>query len=344
MEGIAPVSNINRRIVMASYPVGFPKESDFRLEEAPVPEPGEGEFLVKHEFMSLDPYMRGRMNPPSKYAYAEGLKPGDVMTGGCVGRVIASRHPDYREGDAVATYAGWQEYCLTNGKGYHFHKIDTDLAPIEAYLGVLGMPGMTAYFGLLSLCDPKPGETVYVSGAAGAVGSYVGQIAKLKGCKVAGSAGTDDKVAWITGELGYDAGFNYKKHTDFPAKLAEVCPDGIDCYFDNVGGAMSDAVFGHANVFARMAICGQISQYNLKAPELGPRILGLILVRQMRVEGFIVTRFLDQYPKAHADMAQWLKEGKLIYRTTIAEGIENAPEAFLGMLNGENTGKQLVRL
>jgi len=328
---------------MVVHPVGFPKESDFKIEEVPVPEPGDGEFVVKHEYMSLDPYMRGRMNPPSKYAYAEGQLPGSVMLGGSVGRVTASRHPDYSEGDAVATYGGWQEYCLSDGTGYHLYKIDADVAAIEAYLGALGMPGMTAYFGLLAICEPKPGETVYVSGAAGAVGSYVGQIAKIKGCKAVGSAGTDDKVAWMTGELGYDAGFNYKKADDFAAKLEEVCPDGIDCYFDNVGGAMSDAVFGHANDFARIAICGQISQYNLKAPELGPRNLVLMLVRQMRVEGFIVTRFLDRYPEAHADMAQWLKEGKLIYRTTVAEGIESAPAAFLGMLNGENTGKQLVK-
>jgi len=338
------VSNTNKRIIMESHPSGFPKDSDFKLEEVPIPEPADGEFVVKHEYMSLDPYMRGRMNPPSKYAYAEGQSPGSVMLGGSVGRVTASRHPDYQEGDAVATYGGWQEYCLSNGKGYHLYKIDADAAPMEAYLGVLGMPGMTAYFGLLSLCQPKPGETIYVSGAAGAVGSYVGQIAKIKGCKAVGSAGTDDKVAWMTGELRYDAGFNYKKTDNFAEKLEEVCPDGIDCYFDNVGGAMSDAVFGHTNVFARAAICGQISQYNLKTPELGPRILGLILVRQMRVEGFIVTRFLDRYPEAHAEMAQWLKQGRLIYRTTIAQGIENAPNAFLGMLNGENTGKQLVKL
>lgn len=338
------MSDINKRIVMVDHPVGFPKESDFRLEEVPVPEPGDGEFLVKHDFMSLDPYMRGRMNPTTKYSYAEGLQPGEVMSGGCVGHVIKSNHPDYQEGDAVATYAGWQEYCVTNGEGYHFHKIDTNIAPIEAYLGVLGMPGMTAYFGLLELCQPKAGETVYVSGGAGAVGSYVGQIAKIKGCKVAGSAGSDEKIAWMIDELGYDAAFNYKAHQDFPRQLEAVCPNGIDCYFDNVGGAMSDAVFAHMNVFARAAICGQISQYNLEAPEPGARLLPLVLVRQMRVEGFIVTRFIEQYGKAFADMAQWLKDGKLIYRTTVAEGIENAPAAFLGMLNGANTGKQLVRL
>jgi len=338
------VAESNKRIVMVDHPAGFPKESDFRLEEVPIPEPGEGEFLVKHEYMSLDPYMRGRMNPTSKFSYVEGLQPGDVMCGGCVGHVIKSRHPDYKEGDAVATYAGWQEYCVTNGEGYHFHKIDTNIAPMKAYLGVLGMPGMTAYFGLLELCQPKEGETVYVSGGAGAVGSYVGQIAKIKGCRVAGSAGSDDKVAWMVGELGYNAAFNYKANQDFPRQIELVCPNGIDCYFDNVGGAMSDAVFAHMNVFARAAICGQISQYNLETPEPGARLLPLILVRQMRVEGFIVTRFIEQYEKAFADMAKWLKEGKLIYRTTTAEGIENAPAAFLGMLRGENTGKQLVRI
>ena len=338
------MSGTNRQIVMKSHPVGFPKDSDFELVEGGVPEPGDGEFVVKHEYMSLDPYMRGRMNPPSKMAYAEGTKPGEVMMGGCVGHVIASKHPGYDEGDAVATYGGWQEYCLSNGKGYHLHKIDTNIAPIEAYLGVLGMPGMTAYFGLLDLCEPKQGETVFVSGAAGAVGGYVGQIAKIKGCRVVGSAGSDEKVALMTESLGYDAGFNYKSSENYVAELERLCPDGIDCYFDNVGGEMSDAVFANINLFARISICGQISQYNLEKPEMGPRLLAMILVRQARVEGFIVTRFLERYPEAFKEMAQWLSEGKLIYKTTVADGIENAPSAFMGMLNGENIGKQLVRL
>lgn len=337
------MSGTNRQIIMVSHPVGFPKESDFKLIETPIPEPGEGQFLVRHEFMSLDPYMRGRMNPPSKLAYAAGVRPGEVMQGGSVGRVIASRNPDFSEGDYVATYGGWQEYCLADGKGYHEYRIDPGIAPIEAYLGILGMPGMTAYFGLLELCRPKEGETVFVSGAAGAVGSYVGQIAKLKGCRVVGSAGADDKVELMTREFGYDAGFNYKTVNDYNAELQRLCPNGIDCYFDNVGGAITDAVFFNMNLFARIAICGQISQYNLEKPEMGPRILSLVLVRQARVEGFIVTRFLPRYPEAFAEMAKWLGEGKLVYRTTVAEGIENAPRAFLGMLRGENIGKQLVR-
>jgi NADPH-dependent curcumin reductase CurA len=338
------MSGKNRQIIMKSHPVGFPKDSDFELVETDIPEPGVGQFVVKHDFMSLDPYMRGRMNPPSKMAYAEGTKPGEVMMGGCVGHVIASNHPDYAEGDAVATYGGWQEYCVSDGTGYHMYKIDTSIAPIEAYLGVLGMPGMTAYFGLLDLCRPKQGETVFVSAAAGAVGGYVGQIAKIKGCRVVGSAGSDEKVALMKESFGYDDGFNYKSCENYMAELERLCPTGIDCYFDNVGGEMSDAVFATFNVFARAAICGQISMYNLENPEPGPRILPIILVRQACVEGFIVTRFLERYPEGFKDMAQWLNEGKLVYKTTVAEGIENAPKAFMGMLNGQNIGKQLVKL
>jgi NADPH-dependent curcumin reductase CurA len=222
--------------------------------------------------------------------------------------------------------------------------VDPSIAPISTSLGVLGMPGLTAYFGLLTICDPKPGETVVVSGAAGAVGSYVGQIAKLKGCRVVGVAGDDAKVNWITKELGYDAAFNYKTQTDYRAALAQLCPAGIDAYFDNVGGAITDAVFTLLNPRARIAICGQIALYNLEKPEMGPRLLPLVLVRQAKVEGFLVFQFADRYEAALRELTAWVKSGRLRYREEVAEGIENAAGAFLSMLRGGNTGKQLVRI
>jgi len=331
----------NKQIVLTARPVGFPKDSDFKLIESPIPNAGDGQILVQSIFVSVDPYMRGRMNDVKSYAAPVAI--GGVMGGGAVGKVIQSNNTSFKEGDIVEGMFGWQEYAVSNGQGVR--KIDPSLAPISTALGILGMPGLTAYFGLLEIGKPRPGETVVVSGAAGAVGSVVGQIAKIKNCRAVGIAGADDKVAYLTGELGFDAALNYKTVDDYYAKLKELCPNGIDVYFDNVGGAITDAVFRLINTKARISICGQISQYNLEKVELAPRsILTSLLVKQARAEGFLVFQFADRYPEALGQMAQWLNEGKLKYAEDIEEGIENTPRAFMAMLKGRNTGKQLVKV
>ena len=330
----------NKQVLLAARPAGFPRHSDFLLVESPVPHAGKDEVLLRVIYLSVDPYMRGRMRDAA--SYAEPVKIGEVMTGGAVAEVIESRNPAYRVADIVEGMLGWQQHAVSDGA--ELRKIDPSIAPISTALGVLGMPGMTAYFGLLDICHPQPGETVVVSAAAGAVGSLAGQIAKIRGCRVVGSAGSDEKVRYLLDELGFDAAFNYRATDDYLHKLVELCPNGIDVYFDNVGGAITDAVFGLINVKARIAICGQISQYNLEKPEMGPRLLWTLIVKQAKVEGFLVFEFADRYQEGRTRMAQWLKEGRIKYREQIAEGIENAPAAFIGMLQGANIGKQLVRI
>jgi leukotriene B4 12-hydroxydehydrogenase/15-oxo-prostaglandin 13-reductase len=335
------MSTMNRRILLAARPVGFPKDSDFKLVESPVPNAGDGQMLVRSIFLSVDPYMRGRMNDVK--SYAPPVQIGEVMGGGAVGRVVESNNPAFNEGDIVEGMFGWQDYAVSNGQGVR--KIDPTLAPISTALGILGVPGLTAYFGLLEIGNPKPGETVVVSGAAGAVGSLVGQIAKIKGCRVIGIAGADDKISYLADELGFDGAFNYKTVSDYYEKLRELCPTGIDVYFDNVGGEITDAVFRLINTKARISICGQISQYNLEKPEMGPRLtLTMLLVRQARAEGFLVFQFADKYPEGLRQLAQWLKEGKIKYKEDIEHGIENTPRAFMAMLKGRNVGKQLVKV
>jgi NADPH:quinone reductase len=335
----SPHPTVNRQFLLAARPVGMPKESDFRLVEAPILALTGGQILLRTKFLSIDPYMRGRMN--GVRTYADPVDIGQLMVGGTVGEVVESLNPQFRAGDAVVGYWGWQEYSVSDGKG--LQKLDPSAAPISTALGVLGMPGMTAYFGFLDICQPKPGETVVVSGAAGAVGSLVGQIAKIKGCRAVGVAGTDSKVAWLTGELGFDAAFNYKTTQEYVAKLKELCPNGIDCYFDNVGGAVTDAVLPLLNVRARISVCGQISQYNSAKPELGVRPYVFLLSKQSHAEGFIVTQWMDRFPEGIAQMAQWLREGKLKHREEIVQGFENAPRALIGVLSGDNTGKMLVK-
>lgn len=334
------MTTINRQFLLAARPVGMPKDSDFNLVETPVPTPAANQFLVRAHYLSVDPYMRGRMNDVK--SYAKPVQIGEVMTGGVVGEVIESNHQDYKVGDFVTGQFGWQEYAVSDGVGVR--KVDPSLAPISTSLGVLGMPGLTAYFGLLDICDPKPGETVLVSGAAGAVGTLVGQIAKIKGCHTVGIAGTDDKVGYLVDELGFDAAFNYKTVTDYFGKLRELCPKGIDSYFDNVGGTISDAAIRLLNVHARVSVCGQISQYNLEKPEMGPRLLGLLIVTRSKVQGFLVSDYWSRFDEGLREMASWISEGKLKYQENIVEGFENMPGAFIGMLQGENTGKQLVRV
>ena len=332
---------MNRQITLAARPVGYPKTSDFNLVEAAMPTPSEGEVLVKSLYLSVDPYMRGRINQAK--SYAANVQIGEVMVGGVIAEVAASKHADFEVGDIVNAHIGWQEYGVAGGG--ELRKIDPGLAPISTGAGILGMPGLTAYFGLLEVGKLQEGETVFVSGAAGAVGSVVGQIAKIKGCSVIGTAGTDEKVAYILDELGFDAAFNYKNVSDYTAKLAELCPDGIDVYFDNVGGRITDAVFPNLRIKGRVVICGQISQYNLENPEVGPRFLWNLITKRARIEGFLVFEFADRHAEALVQMGEWVQQGKLKYRETIAEGgIAAAPAAFISMLKGGNIGKQLVKI
>jgi NADPH-dependent curcumin reductase len=331
---------MNRQVRLAARPVGYPKETDFRLVESPVPEPGTGEFLVRVIYLSLDPYMRGRMSDARSYVPPVTL--GDVMEGGTVGEVVRSNHPGYAVGDIVEGRLGWQEYAVSAGKGVR--KLDPTVAPISTALGVLGMPGLTAYFGLLEVGQPKPGETVVVSAASGAVGGLVGQIAKLKGCRAVGLAGSDAKVDYITRELGFDAGINYRMAPDLDAALHAACPGGIDVYFDNVGGRITEAVSRHVNPFARFAICGLISQYNLTEPELAPRNERFVLVNRVRIQGFIVFDFAARYRDGLAQLTEWVRQGKLKYREHFVDGLERAPAALIGLLQGKNFGKMVVRV
>ena len=332
-------SETNRRVALASRPEGYPEPHHFRLEEAAIPQPREGEALVRTIWLSLDPYMRGRMREGPSYAAP--VEIGGVMTGGVVGRVVESRTPELAVGDIVEGSLGWQEYAVAGPGALRI--VDESLAPISTAIGVLGMPGMTAYFGFLDVGKPEVGDTVVVSAASGAVGQVVGQIARIMGCRVVGTAGSDDKVDFIVNELGFDAGINYKTE-DVDAALAAACPNGIDVYFDNVGGFVTDTVMQQMNVHARISVCGQISQYNLPTPELAPRNMGLLIQKQARMEGFLVFNFAHRHEHARQRMAAWIRSGDLRYREDVVEGLENAPAAFIGMMTGENFGKLVVKV
>jgi leukotriene B4 12-hydroxydehydrogenase/15-oxo-prostaglandin 13-reductase len=331
--------NINRQFILVARPVGMPKESDFELVDLPLPSLADGQILLRTLFLSVDPYMRSRIT--GIRTYADPVNLGQRMVGGTVGQVIESKNSKFRIGGFYEGYWGWQEYFISSGD--HLRKLDSSMAPVSTAIGVLGMPGMTAYFGLLEICEPKPGETVLVSGAAGAVGSLVGQIAKIVGCRAVGIAGSDEKVAWLLNDLGFDAAFNYKTTPNYVEALKQHCPNGIDCYFDNVGGDITDAVFPVLNSKSRIAVCGQIAQYNSAKPEPGLRNFIYLLSKQIRAEGFLVFQFTDRYPEGVAQMSKWISEGKLKYREQIVEGFEKTPAAFIGMLRGENTGKMLVK-
>jgi NADPH-dependent curcumin reductase CurA len=328
----------NLRIVMASRPAGWVTEENFRLERVPVPRPAEGQVLVKNLWLSLDPYMRGRMNDAKGYAAKQEID--QVMIGGTAGEVVESRHPAFRQGDKVTGMFGWQQYGLSDGKG--LNKVDASRIPLQAFLGVVGMPGVTAWVGLLDICQPKAGETVVVSAASGAVGSVVGQIAKLKGCRAVGIAGGAAKCEYVTKELGFDACVDYKAGNLY-RDLKEACPKGIDVYFENVGGEILDTCLKQMNAFSRIAVCGLISQYNSTDP-YGVKAFQSILINRIKVQGFIVSDRMELWAKAIPELAGWVASGKLKYRESVAQGLENAPKAFIGMLKGENFGKQLVRL
>ncbi|MFC6732206.1 MULTISPECIES: NADP-dependent oxidoreductase [unclassified Haladaptatus] len=334
------MSEINRQFRLASRPTGEPDLDDFDLVESEVPTPEHGEVLVKTCYLSVDPYMRGRMRDAD--SYAEPWDVGDVMKAGVVGEVVESNHDQFAEGDIVAGNLNWAEYATA--KGHQLTAVNPEHAPISTALGVLGMPGRTAYFGLLEVAEPKPGDTVVVSGAAGAVGSVVGQLAQLAGCRVVGFAGSDEKTAWLTEDLGFDAAINYKTTDSLDAALTEAAPEGVDVYYDNVGGPITDAVMRQLNVDARVAVCGQISQYNATEPPQGPRKFGQLIVSRARVEGFLVRDFESQYEEATERLASWVASGDIEYRESVVEGFENAPEAFLGLFSGDNIGKQLVKV
>jgi NADPH-dependent curcumin reductase CurA len=330
--------DINRQIVLRSRPVGAPTPDNFELKETPLPRPGAGEFLGRTIYLSLDPYMRGRMNDVR--SYAPSVQIGQPMVGGTVSEVVDSNHPGFARGDIVANYNGWQAYGVSNGAGVR--KVDPAQGPISTALGVLGMPGMTAYVGLLDIGQPKPAETVVVSAAAGAVGSVVGQIAKIKGGRAVGIAGGPDKCRHVVEDLGFDVCVDYQRG-DFVEALQAACPKGIDVYFENVGGAVLAAVLRFINPFARIPLCGLISQYNATELPAGPN-LGAFLINRITLKGFIVSDHLDRLPHFLRDCAQWVREGKLKYREDVVEGLENAPAAFIGLLRGKNLGKMLVKV
>jgi NADPH-dependent curcumin reductase CurA len=331
---------INRKILLASRPKGMPTEENFQFAESDIPVLEDGQVLIRSLYVSVDPYMRGRMNDAKSYIAPYALN--EVITGGVVGQIIESRHPNFSAGEFVSGEMGWQEYNVSDGKG--LAKLDPNRAPITTALGVVGMPGLTAYFGLLDIGNPQPGETVVVSGAAGAVGSVVGQIAKIKGCRVVGIAGGAEKARYLTEELGFDAAIDYKATDNIRQALKETCPNGIDVYFDNVGGTITDAVMTRINFRARIVICGQIALYNLDKPDLGPRPFTPLLINSAMAKGFIVSDYRERFKEGFVQLAQWVQEGKLKYRETIVEGFENIPKAFLGLFRGENIGKLLVKV
>ncbi|MGP1397900.1 MAG: NADP-dependent oxidoreductase [Inquilinaceae bacterium] len=333
----------NRRIVLAARPVGAPTPSDFRLEEGPVPEPAEGQVLLRVRYLSLDPYMRGRMSAAK--SYAKPVEIGDTMEGGTVAEIVASRAPDLAVGDIVLSGCGWQDYAVAEPAG--LRRLDPDVAPVSTALGVLGMPGLTAYTGLSIIGQPKKGETVVVAAASGPVGSAVGQIARLRGARAVGIAGGPDKCRALTEEFGFDSAIDHRAD-DFAGRLAKACPAGIDVYFENVGGTVFQAVLPLLNDFARVPVCGLIAHYNdTEAPPGPDRLPGLmraVLTKRLTVRGFIVFDFADRTPEFLRDMAGWIKDGKVKYKEDIVDGLEKAPEAFIGLLTGRNFGKLLVRV
>jgi NADPH-dependent curcumin reductase len=328
----------NTQVIFKSRPEGFPSESNFEIVQTPVPAVGDGQVLRKTIYLSVDPYMRGRMS--TARSYAEPAKLGEPMVGSTISEVIESKNPRYRAGDYVLGFDGWQAYAVSDGKG--LRKLDPAQAPITTAVGVLGMPGLTAYVGLLDIGRPKEGETVVVSAAAGAVGSIAGQIAKIKGCRVVGTAGSDEKCAYVVNELGFDACINYKT-ADLKEALKAACPNGIDIYFDNVGGAVLEAVLKRINVHARIPLIGLISQYCDAKPRPGPN-LGSVLANRALIQGMIIFDHTDRMPDFLRDISQWLREGRVRYREDIVQRLENAPRAFIGLLRGENIGKRIVQI
>jgi hypothetical protein len=333
----------NRKILLAARPIGEPRRDDFRLVDADIPEPADDQVLLKTLWLSLDPYMRGRISDAESHAQPAAI--GELMPGGTVSRVITSRNNRLAVGDIVAGYTGWQDYAVSDGNG--LRKVDPALAPISTALGVLGMPGMTAYTGLLNVGLPEAGETLVVAAASGAVGSVVGQIGKLKGCRVIGIVGGADKVRYLTDELGFDIGLDHRS-PDLAERLRAAAPNGVDIYFENVGGHVWDAVFPLLNNFARVPVCGVIAHYNDMSPrpwpDRLPSLMNTVLYKRLTVQGFIVLDFETQTNDFLREVGRWVQEGKIKYRDDVVTGLERAPDAFVGLLQGKNFGKLLVKV
>jgi len=330
----------NRTIFFEKRPEGKPTEDCFRIEKNSVSEIKEGEVLLKTKYVSVDPYLRGRMS--DRKSYTSGFILGEPIHSGVIAEVVESKNADFKEGDFVSGLLDWSEYQTTTGKS--LTKINGDAAPLSAYLGMLGMPGLTAYLGLMEIGQPRKGETLVVSGAAGAVGSVVGQIGKNVGCRVVGIAGSDTKTEILKTEFGFDEAINYKTTKNMRKAITNSCPNGVDVYFDNVGGEISDGVMMNINQFARVPICGAISQYNETRMTTGPRMQSVLLINRALMQGFIVHDFASKFPDALQQLTQWYNEGKLKLKETIVEGFENIPGAFIGLFEGENIGKMIVKI
>jgi len=332
---------MNKMITLRSRPQGWPNNETFEFKETVVNQPEDGQIVVRSLYFSVDPYMRGRMNEGK--SYIPPYKLGEAIVGGVVGEVIESRSEKFSVGDKVMGYLGWKLYNVVDIAEVRL--INENLAPLSAYLGVIGMTGLTAYFGLMDIGKPKAGETVVVSGAAGAVGSIVGQIAKIQGARVVGIAGSDEKIKLLTDKLGFDAAVNYKTSPDLQAAIAAVCPDGVDVYFDNVGGDVTDAVMNLLNDYARIPLCGAISSYNKEAgTDLRPSILTKLIKTRSMIKGFVLGDYSDRLEEGAEHLGRWLSEGKLKYEETIIEGFDQIPEAFLQLFKGTNVGKMLVKV
>lgn len=329
-----------QQIQLVSRPEGMPVKEDFLYKEIDVPQPSNGEVLVKTIYLSVDPYMRGRMSDAK--SYVEPFKLNEALAGGVVGEIVESKSAHFQKGDFVVGMLPWQEYSVAKEK--EIRTIDPDVAPISTYLSILGMTGLTAYFGLMDIGQPKEGETVVVSGAAGAVGSVVGQIAKIQGARVVGIAGSDEKVSYLTDTLGFDVGINYKTTDNIYASLKEACPNGIDVYFENVGGEIGDAALSLLNKHARIPVCGAISSYNKTDRDLGPRVQSRLIKSSALMKGFVVNDYNDRFKEGATKLGEWLSQGKLQYEETITEGLDNVTDAFLGLFQGKNIGKQLVKI
>ena len=330
---------MNRQWLLKNRPDGEPTEKDFEMISTLVPAPNDGEFLARALYLSVDPYMRGRMRDVK--SYASPVKIRDVMVGGAVSQVIESANREFSKGEIVQGNFGWQEYVISDGADVY--KVDETLAPISTSLGILGMPGLTAYFGLMEVCQPIAGETVVVSAASGAVGSIVGQIARNMGCRIVGIAGDEIKCSYLKNTLGFDEVINYRKVSSLHSALVDACPNGVDVYFDNVGGTILDTVLSIINLHARIAICGMISEYNMITPELVQRPTRALLVNRARMQGLLVHDWVDRRNECITQMSKWIDDGKLIYKEDITLGIENMPDAFIGLLGGKNFGKKLIK-
>ena len=333
-------SIISREVILKCRPEGMPTADNFEIRETALPDLEGNQILIQNRFMSVDPYMRGRMRAGKSYAAP--FATGEVMTGGTVGKIVESNNPNWAMGDTVLHMNGWREFHISSGIG--LTKVDESIAPMQAFLGVAGMPGQTAYFGLLRIGEPKPHETVLVSAASGAVGGMVCQIAKIKGCRVVGSVGSDAKAQWLLDEAGVDDVINYKQESDLTAAVAAKCPKGVDVYFENVGGTHLEAALANMNMFGRIPCCGMISQYNNQGPAPGPSNMTLIVGKRIKLQGFIVSDFAEDTENFYRDFKQWRDEGRIKWQESIVQGIENAPEAFIRLFTGANQGKMLVEL